>query len=654
MGIVTKTVGSALAGRDYTSVQSAVDSGVPANLVNDGNSYEVVIYPEGAGANGEYSQSGAFLNITNGSHVTSSTYTLTIKAASGHAWFEHADAAVNRIAYDSSKGVALKFTGSYSVGITVSIPNVIIDGIQLKAAASPAQGILFNSTSTNCTVSRCIIQSRPGTTGNGVGLLGAGGHKLVNSVVILDTAEAAASAVALSYGSVCVNNTIVRPSQYPAAGKAFNIGYSANTVRNCAVFGFAVAAGLGSGGSYNSDGHNCTDFTSVPGSVSNLTSLNYADQFVNNNNNLGVEDYRLKSSSQCVNAGVSATAFIPTDTDALGTARPEGAAWDVGAIEYKVVTATAVTMTGPSTGSTGQASSNFTVGGNYDIVTDIVVTPDDNSGGGTFTPTSVTLTTGSPTGTFTYTAASNGAKTISATNDSGLTNPANITFTSSTPAIAPTASITSIVVDGQSVTVNLNTANTPVSGLATITATGGEAVSQGPIAVTIGSGTATVTFTGLLSGTYAIPTVTVTNTGGTNAATGGSIVTILGISGQPESGASENAATITLSAPRLGFVAVATTAITIAAPSGAISGDVIITPSDGGDGGTFTPSTITVNSGSRSGTMTYTAASSGSKTLSFTNNGGLTNPSNVTCFINSGHTRKKTKGMRRYAGLFLV
>jgi hypothetical protein len=100
-------------------------------------------------------------------------------------------------------------------------------------------------------------------------------------------------------------------------------------------------------------------------------------------------------------------------------------------------TATAVTLTGPTSGATGAASTNFTVGVNGTIGTSVVVTPNDSSGGGTFTPTSVTLTSGSPSGTFTYSPASDGAHTVSVTNGSSLSNPSSITYTSTSVVVIP-------------------------------------------------------------------------------------------------------------------------------------------------------------------------------------------------------------------------
>jgi hypothetical protein len=67
--------------------------------------------------------------------------------------------------------------------------------------------------------------------------------------------------------------------------------------------------------------------------------------------------------------------------------------------------------------------------------------------------------------------------------------------------------------------------------------------------------------------------------------------------------------------------------------NGTTTTDTVVTPSDGGAGGTFSPSTVTLPANASAvstGTFTYTPSSTGAKTLSFTNSGTLTNPSPVT------------------------
>ncbi len=187
-------------------------------------------------------------------------------------------------------------------------------------------------------------------------------------------------------------------------------------------------------------------------------------------------------------------------------------------------TATAITLTGPTNGLNGVASTNFTVGGNATFAASTIVTPSDGGNGGTFTPTTVTLSSGTPTATFTYTPASTGTKTISVTNNQSLSNPSSLSYVSS------------------------------------------------------------------------------------NAATA-----------------------VTLSGPSSGSVAFASTNFTVGA-DGAISGTVTVTPSDSSGGGTFTPTSVAISAGSPTATFTYTAGSTGTKTISVTNNGGLVNPSSVSYF----------------------
>jgi lysophospholipase L1-like esterase len=85
------------------------------------------------------------------------------------------------------------------------------------------------------------------------------------------------------------------------------------------------------------------------------------------------------------------------------------------------------TLTGPSGGVVGVESSNFTIAVTGTIASTIF-TPSDSSGGGTFSPTSRTLSGVSPSGTFTYTPGTSGTKSISTTNDGGLTDPSPVSY----------------------------------------------------------------------------------------------------------------------------------------------------------------------------------------------------------------------------------
>jgi hypothetical protein len=93
--------------------------------------------------------------------------------------------------------------------------------------------------------------------------------------------------------------------------------------------------------------------------------------------------------------------------------------------------ASAITMAGPTSGVVSVASSNFTVGVSPvggTIMGTVVITPSDSGAGGTFSPSSASLTSAQPTATFSYTPTSTGAKTISVANNGSLSNPVAITY----------------------------------------------------------------------------------------------------------------------------------------------------------------------------------------------------------------------------------
>ena len=99
--------------------------------------------------------------------------------------------------------------------------------------------------------------------------------------------------------------------------------------------------------------------------------------------------------------------------------------------------ATAVTMSGPSGGYVGVASSVFSVAANGAITGTVIVTPSDGGGGGAFLPATVSISAATPSATFTYTPASAGTKTISATNNGGLSNPSSISYAATGIAAIP-------------------------------------------------------------------------------------------------------------------------------------------------------------------------------------------------------------------------
>lgn len=84
-------------------------------------------------------------------------------------------------------------------------------------------------------------------------------------------------------------------------------------------------------------------------------------------------------------------------------------------------------------------------------------------------------------------------------------------------------------------------------------------------------------------------------------------------------------ATYTLDGPGTGTVGAESSDFMVELGAGVLAGPVTITPDDGSDG-SFTPSSVELTDSERSATFTYTPASAGSKTISTTNSGDLTDP----------------------------
>lgn len=98
---------------------------------------------------------------------------------------------------------------------------------------------------------------------------------------------------------------------------------------------------------------------------------------------------------------------------------------------------TSATLTGPSSGTTGAASGNFTITLDAAAAGTITFTPAGTVGTVTFTPSSPQITAGNSSVTFTANAASDGTHVISITNDGGLSNVGTVNYATSGSNIIP-------------------------------------------------------------------------------------------------------------------------------------------------------------------------------------------------------------------------
>ena len=193
-----------------------------------------------------------------------------------------------------------------------------------------------------------------------------------------------------------------------------------------------------------------------------------------------------------------------------------GASYDLvqyGAVGTLGAPASAITLTGPTSGEVGSPSTNFTVGTDNPITSgSVVVTISDGGGGGTFSSTSVTLTSSATTATFTYTPATAGTYSIAVTNSASLANPSAISFVASAPTAVTSYTLTgpsACIVGAASSNFTVTLGTGTLSGTVVITPSssgGGGTFSPTTVSLTNSSRAATFTYTASSAGAKTIST----------------------------------------------------------------------------------------------------------------------------------------------------
>jgi hypothetical protein len=258
------------------------------------------------------------------------------------------------------------------------------------------------------------------------------------------------------------------------------------------------------------------------------------------------------------------------------------------------------TLTGPTGGLIGSASTNFTVTPDFALTGMITITP---SGGGLSTPIVLTFSASASPQTFTITPTAVGPVTLTGTNNAGFADPPPLTY--STPPSAPTIGAATSGPGAGSVAVAFSAPG----------ATGGSAITGytatcNPGTIIGTGGTSPITVSGLTPGSAYTCTVTATNVRGVSVASGAS------------NSVTASAASFTLTGPTGGAINSASTNFTVT-PNGPYTGTITITPSGGG---LSTPIILTFSGSAVAQTFTITPTAVGPVALTATNNGLLTNP----------------------------
>jgi hypothetical protein len=309
---VTSSIGTAA--RDYSTLQAWEDA-APANLVTSDQVWRGECYND--------SEFTAALTVS-GSTVDSTRYK-ELTTATGESFADDAGAATNPLRYDQGVGVGLHVTAGYTTAITVSENYFRMSKIQAKRTTGGGASRVWLDTGVSDTrLSQCIMESDRSAT-----VTRFEANALVSSCCFISRVSSVSAIVTVAAaGGTMINCTLAVPSDFTAATDGVARSYaSAWSITNCAIFG-VTNVGDTTGITYT----NCytDDNTSLPSGVTNLaydTSTGSGFEGITD----AARDFRLKSTSGLIGVGTTDSNGSP---DIIGTARPSGTGYDVGAWEF--------------------------------------------------------------------------------------------------------------------------------------------------------------------------------------------------------------------------------------------------------------------------------------------------------------------------------
>jgi hypothetical protein len=256
-----------------------------------------------------------------------------LTAAPGCSFMDHANRATNPGRYNASVGAAIRCTAA---GATINVQQSFMRITKLQVAntntGSTAQPAFYTSGAgvTNITTDNCIFESYGVNTSIKAAFRMTTAASFVRNCYIAQLKnDAAAVIAAFTNGTTVVNCTLVNLGATPLTYGIITGSISA-IMKNCYVGGVVAPE----------DGVIAATKTAC---YSNATATNYSVAALSTgtfqNISIGTHDLRLATTSPLLNVGT--TDVSNASADIVGTTRPQGAAYDVGAWESAASTPSA-------------------------------------------------------------------------------------------------------------------------------------------------------------------------------------------------------------------------------------------------------------------------------------------------------------------------
>jgi len=280
---------------------------------------------QGQCQNQDFSAAGTIVTFS-GKTVSATTY-LHLTTVSGASFRDHATAQTNPLRIDATKGATLTSTGGSTVigagtGMRLSNLQIRATGVgQRPLSMAGLSGVIEN----------CIIEGTvtAAPTTNGTIQFGNGSSCTVRNTVVIQRASAADHIITTQTGTITFANcTIVAPDDFAAAPTSiFTSGLSGTvTVQNCGLFAGDSTKAIKAG----SATFNFTTCASDISGTAGVTQVTYDREFQDVTD--ATADFKLRPGASQINAGTIDTTNAATDI--IGTARPKGPSYDIGAWEF--------------------------------------------------------------------------------------------------------------------------------------------------------------------------------------------------------------------------------------------------------------------------------------------------------------------------------
>ena len=297
-------------------------------ILSSGTADFVGVVWQGQCQNQEFSGAGTQLTIS-GSTASSTAYK-ECKTVAGASFRDHANIQTNQLRYNAANGCGIRGTSASTATLVEQEDQCRISKLQISSTGSDSRAVAGSVGSTDITYVDDVIIEGTGTgTGTTAGAASFPAANIIRNSVIIQRASAAGQIIGTGTGSpsfynctlAAADDLATAPTRVLLSGASGTV-----TVQNCGLFAGDSTKAIKAG----SATFNFTTCYSDISGTAGVTQTTYSSEFENVND--ATRDFRLKTGAAQIDTGT--TDATNAAIDIAGTARPSGAAYDVGAWEF--------------------------------------------------------------------------------------------------------------------------------------------------------------------------------------------------------------------------------------------------------------------------------------------------------------------------------